>query len=44
MRVDRDAWFAEGTESYRLFIRTLLSITDNIVNDKVVHPDRCRDP
>jgi len=39
MRVDRDAWFAEGTESYRLFIRTLLSITDNIVNDKVVHPD-----
>ncbi|WP_373476027.1 NAD-glutamate dehydrogenase [Sphingorhabdus sp.] len=39
MRVDRDAWFAEGTESYRLFIRTLLSITDNIINDKVVHPE-----
>ena len=39
MRVDRDAWFAEGTESYKIFIRTLLSITDNIVNDKVVHPD-----
>ncbi|MBL0925822.1 MAG: NAD-glutamate dehydrogenase, partial [Sphingomonadaceae bacterium] len=38
MRVDRDAWFAEGTESYRIFIRTLLSITDNIVDDKVVHP------
>ena len=38
MRVDRDAWFAEGTESYKIFIRTLLSITDNIVNDKVVHP------
>ncbi|MGB5078250.1 MAG: NAD-glutamate dehydrogenase domain-containing protein, partial [Sphingorhabdus sp.] len=38
MRVDRDAWFAEGTESYRIFIRTLLSVTDNIVNDKVVHP------
>ncbi len=38
MRVDRDAWFAEGTEAYKIFIRTLLSITDNIVNDKVVHP------
>ncbi|WP_298675787.1 NAD-glutamate dehydrogenase domain-containing protein [uncultured Sphingomonas sp.] len=36
--VDRDAWLAEGTESYRIFIRTLLSITDNIVAGKVVHP------
>ena len=36
--VDRDAWFAEGTESYRIFIRTLLSVTDNIVEGKVVHP------
>jgi glutamate dehydrogenase len=36
---DRDAWFAEGTESYRIFIRTLLSITDNIVANKVVHPE-----
>ena len=35
---DRDAWMAEGTESYRIFIRTLLSITDNIVEGKVVHP------
>ncbi|MEP7348575.1 MAG: NAD-glutamate dehydrogenase domain-containing protein [Sphingorhabdus sp.] len=38
MRVDRDAWFAEGTESYRIFIRTLLSVTDNIIDNKVVHP------
>lgn len=38
MRVDRDAWFAEGTEAYKIFIRTLLSITDNIVNDRIVHP------
>jgi glutamate dehydrogenase len=38
MRVDRDAWLAEGTESYRIFIRTLLSITDNLVNNKVKHP------
>ncbi len=35
---NRDAWLAEGTESYRIFIRTLLSITDNIVEGKVVHP------
>jgi glutamate dehydrogenase len=35
---NRDAWLAEGTESYCVFIRSLLSITDNLVNDKVVHP------
>ncbi|QIL01773.1 NAD-glutamate dehydrogenase [Sphingomonas sinipercae] len=37
---DRDAWIAEGTESYRIFIRSLLSVTDNIVDDKVVHPEQ----
>ncbi|OAN55400.1 NAD-glutamate dehydrogenase [Sphingobium sp. TCM1] len=37
-QIDRDAWLAEGTESYRIFIRALLSVTDNIVNDKVKHP------
>ncbi|MGN6375635.1 MAG: NAD-glutamate dehydrogenase [Sphingomonas sp.] len=37
---DRDAWLAEGTESYRVFIRALLSLTDNIVQGEVVHPDR----
>ncbi|MCA1654581.1 MAG: NAD-glutamate dehydrogenase [Sphingomicrobium sp.] len=36
---NRDAWLAEGTEAYRIFIRALLSITDNIVEDKVVHPE-----
>jgi glutamate dehydrogenase len=36
----RDAWLAEGKESYKVFIRTLLSITDNIVDDKVVRPDQ----
>ncbi len=35
----RDNWLAEGTASYSIFIRALLSITDNIVNDAVVHPD-----
>ena len=36
---DRDAWLAEGTESYRTFIRALLSVTDNIVEGEIVHPD-----
>ena len=35
---DRDALLAEGTESYKIFIRALLSVTDNIVGGKVVHP------
>ena len=37
--LDRDAWAAEGQASYEVFIRTLLSVTDNIVDDKVVHPE-----
>jgi glutamate dehydrogenase len=36
---NRDAWLAEGAESYRILIRSLLSITDNLVNNKVVHPE-----
>jgi len=39
---DRDGWAAEGQASYEIFIRSLLSITDNIVNDQVVHPDGVR--
>ena len=35
---DRDGWLAEGKASYQVFIRTLLSITDNIVDGAVVHP------
>ena len=34
----RDSWLAEGKASYSIFIRALLSVTDNIVNDEVVHP------
>ncbi|OYU16431.1 MAG: glutamate dehydrogenase [Alphaproteobacteria bacterium PA4] len=30
---NRDAWMAEGTESYRIFIRALLSLTDNLAAD-----------
>ena len=36
--LDRDGWLTEGKDSYKLFIRTLLSITDNIVEGTVVHP------
>ena len=34
----REAWLAEGRASYQVFIRTLLSVTDNIVGGEVVHP------
>ena len=27
---NRDAWLAEGTEAYRIYIRALLSVTDNL--------------
>ena len=27
---NRDAWLAEGTEAYRIYIRALLSLTDNL--------------
>ncbi|BCJ89499.1 NAD-glutamate dehydrogenase [Terrihabitans soli] len=36
---DRQAWMAEGTEAYRIFIRTLLDITDNLVGGKIVPPE-----
>jgi glutamate dehydrogenase len=35
---DRDAWLAEGTESYKIYIRALLSITDNLHEGAVVPP------
>ncbi len=34
----REALFSEGQECYRIFIRALLDITDNIVNGEIVHP------
>lgn len=34
----RDAIFEAGRDAYKLFIRTLLSVTDNIVGDDVVPP------
>jgi glutamate dehydrogenase len=35
---DRDGWLAEGLGSYQVFIRALLSLTDNLVGGDVVHP------
>jgi glutamate dehydrogenase len=37
---DRDGWAAEGQASYETFVRSLLSVTDNIVDGKVRHPER----
>jgi len=36
--VDRDAWLAEGIESYQLFISGLLDVTDNLVAGRAVPP------
>ena len=36
--IDREGWAAEGRAAYEIFIRTLLSVTDNIAQGKVVHP------
>jgi glutamate dehydrogenase len=36
--LDREGWAAEGRAAYEIFIRTLLSLTDNIVEGRVVHP------
>ncbi len=35
---DRQAWLAEGTESYRIFVRTLLELTDNLDGETVIPP------
>ncbi|WP_152364723.1 NAD-glutamate dehydrogenase [Microlunatus speluncae] len=35
---NRDAWLEEGTACYRLFISSLLDLTDNIVDGVVVPP------
>ncbi|MEM1317811.1 MAG: NAD-glutamate dehydrogenase domain-containing protein, partial [Pseudomonadota bacterium] len=37
---DRDAWFAEGRGAYRVFIASLLSLTDNLVEGEVVPPSK----
>ena len=37
--LDREGWAAEGQASYEIFIRTLLSVTDDIEDDTVIHPE-----
>lgn len=36
---NRDLFMAEGTEAYRIFVSTLLELTDNIDGDDIVPPD-----
>jgi glutamate dehydrogenase len=38
--VDRAAWMAEGQHAYRMFVTSLLSVTDTIVAGAVVGPER----
>ena len=35
---DRAAWLAEGTEAYKIFVRSLLELTDNLDGETVVPP------
>jgi glutamate dehydrogenase len=35
----RDAWLKEGTEAYKIFIGSMLDITDNIKGANIVHPE-----
>lgn len=35
---DRDAWFAEGTRAYKIFINALLDLTDTIRDGQIVPP------
>src|SRR3546814_10136962 len=35
---DRDALQAEGVACYRMFINSMLDVTDNLFDGKVVHP------
>jgi glutamate dehydrogenase len=36
---NREAWMAEGTEAYRIFVRSLLELTDNLDGDAIMPPD-----
>ncbi len=37
---ERDAWLAEGVACYRIFVASLLSVTDNLDGEKVIPPRR----
>ncbi|MQT13019.1 NAD-glutamate dehydrogenase [Segnochrobactrum spirostomi] len=36
----RDAVFKEGTEAYKIFVSALIALTDNIVGEAIVPPER----
>ncbi|MFD1718737.1 NAD-glutamate dehydrogenase [Georgenia deserti] len=36
----REAWYEAGTQAYRLFVSSLLDVTDTVVDDAVVPPQR----
>lgn len=36
--LSRDEFFEEGKSCYRIFIRSLLDITDNIIDGQLIHP------
>ncbi|MDF1759621.1 MAG: NAD-glutamate dehydrogenase [Coxiellaceae bacterium] len=36
--MDRESFIAEGVQCYQNYIRGLFDVTDNLINDKVVHP------
>jgi glutamate dehydrogenase len=38
--VNREAWLAEGIECYKIFVRGLLDLTDNLVDGRVEPPPR----
>ncbi|WBQ09385.1 NAD-glutamate dehydrogenase [Hyphomonadaceae bacterium ML37] len=38
-RSDREAWLAEGQEAYKVYLRGLLDITDNLAEDAVKRPE-----
>ena len=38
--IDRAAWAEAGKSAYKIFMASLLSITDNIVDGQTVHPDQ----
>ncbi len=37
---NREAWLKEGTEAYKIFINALLELTDNLVEGKLVPPEK----
>ena len=39
-RRDREAWFAEGRDCYRVFINSLLDVSDNIIDGEIDPPTR----